>query len=472
MTDLPNQRRSAVPLNEPKPPKGQVVLMPKIQSDKLLITQKNTLATAAYKMTLQEKRLLALTMAHVRVKDNDFKCYHIPVTVIKECLELKGKIHAEIQNVAEKLLSRVVKIENKNGRWKAFQWVSYCEYVPKEESANGKAYLEIQLHDHLIPMLLNLRKYFGSIHLRQVLPMSSVHSIRIFEILSCLNMMFTKTKIEIPVNDLKKWLGMESKYTNFKDFRRRVLEIAKRECEKHTNLIFTWEEEKKGRKIAILHFTVKRNPRFKNEPLPTSNIEQSELGLQSALFIEEMTTNEQNQVLSILKENGINGTTAESLLKDFSLQQIIENIELAREKHKNGKTKDLAATTVAAIRENWSNETVSPIERQEEEKKRQMQAANEQKEKQLKKLESTFLKEHRQRVNKIITNWDEETLRLELEEFEKTTDRVTRGRYEKYGLKSRLAKAAFIKHVGKKYLSPAENDFITWAQEHNKLDSE
>jgi hypothetical protein len=62
-----------------------------------------------------------------------------------------------------------------------------------------------------------------------------------------------------------------------------------------------------------------------------------------------------------------------------------------------------------------------------------------------------------------MASWDEETLSAELADFEKTTDSVTRNRYRKAGLDSRLVKAAFEKYVAVKYLSSAENDFVTWA---------
>jgi hypothetical protein len=66
-------------------------------------------------------------------------------------------------------------------------------------------------------------------------------------------------------------------------------------------------------------------------------------------------------------------------------------------------------------------------------------------------------------VSEIIANWDEETLKAELADFEKTTDSVTHNRYRQSGLDSRFVKAAFDQYVAKKYLIEAENDFVTWA---------
>jgi plasmid replication initiation protein len=449
-----------------------------VAQKKLVVTQSNALAKSVQKMTLQEKRLLLLVIAHVRQNDDDFLLYRIPIKHIKEYLGANDTgFHDYIRETTRKLLGRVVEIENEDGGWEQFQWVSYCRYYSKKESEMGDACLEIRFHDCLRPFLLHLKKYFNSFRLLQIAAMPSFNSVRVYEILFSASNNFTKIEIHLTVNDLKKRLGFERKYTNFKDFRRDILERAQRDCAKYSPLTFTWQEQKKGRKIVNLRFKVKKNSKFKGEPVPIPQIEQPLQAPKrekphSKMKIQETTTTltvEQNQVLSLLKENDVNKTTAEKLTKEFSLQRIIKNVELARQKHKTGKTKDLGGVTVVAIREDWSNiaTTPSPLEpvKVKNEKKRQIQAANEhraQKEKRLEDLKSAFYKERRQRVSEIMTSWDEETFKAELADFEKTTDSVTRGRCKKSGLDSRLVKAAFDKYVAEKYLNSAENDFVIW----------
>jgi len=82
---------------------------------------------------------------------------------------------------------------------------------------------------------------------------------------------FKKYKLSFEVTDLKKRLGMEGKYRDFRDFRKDVLNRAQKDCEVYSPLVFTWEEEKKGRKIVTLHFTIKLNPKFKDESLALLN---------------------------------------------------------------------------------------------------------------------------------------------------------------------------------------------------------
>ena len=72
------------------------------------------------------------------------------------------------------------------------------------------------------------------------------------------------------MDELKKLLGLkqtnetidpfQEKYVNFKDFNREILERAKRECIERSPITFTYDLEKKGRKVVGLHFLLKRNP--------------------------------------------------------------------------------------------------------------------------------------------------------------------------------------------------------------------
>ena len=46
-------------------------------------------------------------------------------------------------------------------------------------------------------------------------------------------------------------------YENFKDFRKKVLEVATREINEFTDIEITWEPAFKGRKVVEVDFTIK-----------------------------------------------------------------------------------------------------------------------------------------------------------------------------------------------------------------------
>jgi plasmid replication initiation protein len=246
-----------------------------LAKEKLIITQANALAKSVQEMTLQEKRLLLLAISHIRRSDDNFVLYRIPVRRIIEYLGLdNGSYYSRINKITTSLLGRVIEIEQNNGDWEKFQWVSYCRYRSKGTSDMPEACLDIRMHDCLRPLLLDLQKHFGSVYLYQIAPIPSFNSMRVFELLyysamySKVTRQFKKPNISFKVLDFKKRLGMEGKYRNFKDFRKDILRRAQKDCEMYSPLVFAWREESKGRKIITLHFTIEPNPKFKHEQLP------------------------------------------------------------------------------------------------------------------------------------------------------------------------------------------------------------
>ncbi len=234
-----------------------------VNTNQLVITQANTLVYAAYEMTLQEKRLLLLLISMVRQEHTRFHTYCIPVRQIAEFLEIdKKRAYKVVDETCNKLMSRVLHIQKPSGDWDKFHWVSTARYRSKNspENQSGESELQLKAHDEMHPLLLELKKQFASIPLEHIANLSSYHSIRLFEILFHKSHRLQKPNLQIDLDDLKKSLGVEGKYSNFADFKRRVLEPAKKNLEKKTPIKFTYLTVKKGRKVAALDFMVTENP--------------------------------------------------------------------------------------------------------------------------------------------------------------------------------------------------------------------
>ena len=83
--------------------------------------------------------------------------------------------------------------------------------------------------------------------------MRSAYSIRLYELLRSYAGLHSKT---FDIDDLKAQLF--APYTNFKDFRRKVLEVATKEINEYTDIEITWEPIAKGRKVVKVEFTIKK----------------------------------------------------------------------------------------------------------------------------------------------------------------------------------------------------------------------
>ena len=239
-----------------------------VKTQKLVVTQANALARAVQTMTLQEKRLLLLVMAWIRHGDTNFRTYRIPITEICRMLDIRSKdAYARLRSIARKLMSRVVEVEDGHGGWEMFQWVSRAAYVPRDKPDNpiGTAYLEVRLHEDMMPLLLELSREFASVSFAQLASFRSFHALRVFEILYHECHSFSRKTLEFDLADLKRRLGIADKYPNFADFERRVLKPAQQDCVERSPLRFSYKKRKIGKKITALVFSVKQNSGYQLE---------------------------------------------------------------------------------------------------------------------------------------------------------------------------------------------------------------
>lgn len=105
----------------------------------------------------------------------------------------------------------------------------------------------------MAPYLLQLKTCFTQYNLTEYLQLPSIYSQRIFEILKSWQNI---PEIIISVNDLHTMLNTpESFRSNFKEFRRRVLEKSHTDILEKTKFRYEWEPIKVGRSVEKIRFT-------------------------------------------------------------------------------------------------------------------------------------------------------------------------------------------------------------------------
>ena len=371
------------------------VVLDQVDKKKLIVTQSNSLVLSAQKMTLQEKRLFFLVVAHIKMEDKKFKIIHIPITEIKEYLCINTKdIYNTLDRVSTKILTRVVHVDKGDGCWLKFPMVSECSYYTKRRSPIGVACLEICLHEKLHPFLLNLKSFFGSIPLRQIVSIRSENSIRLSEILFHASKGFKVKRIHFNLNTLKSYLGLAPPitknvmYKNFNDFKKDVLEKAKVDCAEKSPLQFTYDLEKQGRKVIGLYFNIERNTKQTLIQLPK--------GLKDSLPFPQPEDTKKSHNTQIQEEHepllkrimfiGIPESRAmKDILKDH--ERATRSIEVA-EGYLEKENSDPRKIYSKAYSENWSKKSPHQIEQEE---KRETYKAEESRKEAKKHFENEYI---------------------------------------------------------------------------------
>lgn len=213
-----------------------------------IVKQDFNLVNAKYKLDTNEIKFILTAIAQIKKEDEAFTEYEIKVSELEQKLQAEQN-ETRLKQFAKKLMSKPFEIETTYG-WAIFNWFSSIKYI------RGKAKFTVKIADELKPYLLDLRERFVPYNLRYILPLTSSYSIRIYQMLK----EYEKLKIRyIKVDELMDILQVPKSYKIYDNFKRKVLKVAEKELLEHTDIYFTLEEEKEGKRVDRLIFRIYQN---------------------------------------------------------------------------------------------------------------------------------------------------------------------------------------------------------------------
>lgn len=206
---------------------------------------------ARYDLNLQELKVVAYIISMIKPdsKKGDIYVFDI-IDYCKVCgIDYdNGNNYIQLKKIIKNLRDKSFWITQENGdetliSWTEKVWIS-------RKSGKIRIKLDSDLENYLIGLVDNYTQY----ELISTLPMSSKYSIRLYELLK--SYAFTG-KHTFDIDNIKVLLNAQH-YTNFKDFRRYVLETATKEINLYTDIEIAWMPIKKGRKVIKVEFEIKQ----------------------------------------------------------------------------------------------------------------------------------------------------------------------------------------------------------------------
>ena len=234
-----------------------------MRNEKYTVIKGNALIEGKKSFTLLEMKLLLSIIGQIKRSDKDFQRYRVNINHFQELIDMKGKAYTHIRNVARALKSKVIEIETDTGHL-------ITSYVSDILTYKKEGYIDFFVSPKMKPYLLQLKREFTIYDIRNVINCKSVHSIRLYQLLKQYEKPGHRT---VTLKDLKFMLGLDSdQYSRWANFKARVLETAKKELEKHSDIYFEYETKRLGRLIDTIIFTIKRQKQrrlFNQKPEPT-----------------------------------------------------------------------------------------------------------------------------------------------------------------------------------------------------------
>lgn len=233
------------------------------------ITKSNAIINSSYRFSLNELRIVLYGLSHIDPTAEEFPLFH----------RIRIKDLAEFYNIGEKDRGSFyddIRHALLNKFWTR-EFSYYDEELGEVIRRNWLAELRYGRQDgtlayHYNPLIKNelqkLAKRFTSYFLSNVANMKSAYSMRIYEIaIMYLNASSKqKTTFSKSIEDLKHQLAISDKYKQMYNLKARVLESARKEINKHSDINLSYEVIKLGHTPHEIKFTVTRK-KSQQQPL-------------------------------------------------------------------------------------------------------------------------------------------------------------------------------------------------------------
>lgn len=225
-----------------------------------LVILSNSIAKTRYSLSLPTQKLLLLLISKITFEERKQKVFlntlEFPLEEMYSFLRFSGRensrdLKALLKNCVSEIGRNNIKFSQIDSKGKEY-WVEY-PWSSKSEIREDKGIFSYEFNDKIAEILLPLQNYFKS-DVKEYLQLSSSHAISLYMLFRANE--FT-TKIQsYYIEEIKENLGIDSKYKEWAELKRVVLDPSFTQLNKETNYFFTYETKRIGRSIGKIEIRV------------------------------------------------------------------------------------------------------------------------------------------------------------------------------------------------------------------------
>jgi plasmid replication initiation protein len=312
-----------------------------------IAVQSNRFIEARYKesLTFWESFLVAKMCSMISSDDVDFKPYKIYIKDVIDYMELtpSGHVYNYILDAAKRLLNRqiVIGAVDEQGRKEIIEThivTSVRRLLEPHPDENN--YVTLTFLPELKPFLLQLHRDFTKLDMDIFKRLKTASSIRLYQIFKS-HLGKNQYKLRFDLEELKEILGVSEKYQQYAGFKMRVLDEAQQRLAEKTDIGFTCEEIKSGKKVTALVFHIYNNNQKKTAP--TTVIETQKSDEEQENLIIELTP-------IVVKKFGVSLKVFMGLVEKYTEGEIRNAIKVTEKSINTSKVDNAAGFFVEALR--------------------------------------------------------------------------------------------------------------------------
>jgi plasmid replication initiation protein len=231
-----------------------------------LVVKSNRLVEASYRLTLVEQQIVLYSICRSREEDKGLS----PDTpVIIDVASFAKLFHIDERNAYHQLKEAMAvlferkfnfaEVDEATGKLEKgmSRWISEGSYI------DGAGQIKVIFSPRVIPFITRLggeNNPFTSYRLEKIGHMTSAHAVRLYELLVQYLSAGSRT---VEIAWLKETLQLDQDYSRIDNFKRRVIDVAVRQINEHSDLCVSYTQRKAGRTVTHLIFDIKSKPEAK-----------------------------------------------------------------------------------------------------------------------------------------------------------------------------------------------------------------
>jgi plasmid replication initiation protein len=253
----------------------ELVDIGKVDSN-MLAKKDNGLIDGKYAMTLHQAQFISFMISLVKVEDEDFKVYEMPLNELLQVMNVDRKNWRQLSRTLTQLMTKIVITKDDE------DGISKTTLLSSFHVNNKDDIVTFKFDSDMKPLLLNLKNKFTQIDLKDIFKFKSVYTIKFYEIIKRefdIHKYYNKHDLpifsyeleelkEIMVGDYnpkKDKVEYPASYKLYNRFKEKILLSAQKELKEKCKYYFEFEEKKLGRKVNKLTFFIKQNENYNQE---------------------------------------------------------------------------------------------------------------------------------------------------------------------------------------------------------------
>lgn len=209
---------------------------------------------ARFNLTTVQQKIILYLISQIKPWDKEFQYYDFDILEFCRICGIdndSGRNYTEIKEEIKRLSDKSYWLTLEDGESEAL-----VRWVESPILRKNSGIIRLRLNEFLKPYLLQLKDRYTEYQLIYTLRFKSKYSIRLYELICSIHFHdLYEYKKPFKLDQLKQHLGCE-RYTDYRDFRRDVLEKAIKEINRYSNKTVTYKPITRGRKVVEIELTV------------------------------------------------------------------------------------------------------------------------------------------------------------------------------------------------------------------------